>query len=172
MRGGWVYIMTYVADEPSNSQIPRLRRLDQYIRAHAPTKLSFFVAENNATDQDPSYAVTPANTKADLVGLDPYPVRPDGMDLGIINAAVTAALDVGWALDQLVPVYQAFGNGSGDYANWALPTASQEDQILSTWATLTPTPAFDYAYSWGIQGGDSALVNTSALQAVFAQQNS
>jgi hypothetical protein len=162
----------YVADEPSNSAIVNLAKEDHYIATHAPGKMSFIVAENNGDPQNPSYAVTPSNTGADLVGLDPYPVRPQfsgGIDLSVIDAAVKAATSVGWSTDQIVPVYQAFGGGG--YSSWTLPTASQEQQILAEWAKLTPAPRFDYAYSWGRQDGDSALVNTPALQSVFAQHN-
>ena len=52
-----------------------------------------------------------------------------------------------------------------------MPTATQEQQILATWASVAPTPAFDYAYSWGTQSGDTALSNDPALQAVFAAHN-
>ena len=31
-----------------------------------------------------------------------------------------------------------------------------------------PQPAFDYAYSWGLQQGDTALVDDPAFQGVFA----
>ncbi len=63
----------YVADEPSNSAIPNLAAEDAYIAQHAPGKMSFIVAENNGTPQHPSYAITPSNTGANLIGLDPYP---------------------------------------------------------------------------------------------------
>jgi hypothetical protein len=52
-----------------------------------------------------------------------------------------------------------------------LPTASQEQQILATWGAVVPQPAFDFAYSWGIQENDSALVNTPSLQSVLAAHN-
>ncbi len=91
------------------------------------------------------------------------------MNLGVIDAAVHEALKVGWSLDQIIPIYQAFGGGG--YSSYTLPTASQEQQILAEWAKVTPTPAFDYAYSWGRQDGDTALVNTPSLQSVFAQHN-
>src|SRR5207253_3026636 len=70
---------------------------------------------------------------------------------------------------QIVPVYQAFGGGG--YSAWILPTATQEQQILSTWGALVPNPAFDYAYSWGVQSSDTALENTPSLQSVFAAHN-
>jgi hypothetical protein len=162
----------YVADVPADSAIPNLAIEDAYIAQHAPGKVSFIVAENLGTPANPSYTMTPANTGADLVGLDPYPVRPEftgGMDLSVIDAAVQAAEAVGWSVAQIVPVYQAFGGGG--YSSWTLPTAAQEQQILAEWGQLTPTPAFDYAYSWGIQLNDAALVDTPDLQTVFAQHN-
>jgi hypothetical protein len=87
----------------------------------------------------------------------------------VIDAAVKEALKVGWSLHQIVPVYQAFGGGG--YSSWTLPTASQEQPILGEWAKVKPTPAFDYAYSWGQQDRDSALFNSPALRSVFAQHN-
>jgi hypothetical protein len=162
----------YVADEPANSAIVNLAKEDAYIALHAPGKMSFIVAENNGTPEHPSYAVTPSNTGADLIGLDPYPVRPQfagGIDLGVIDAAVHEAEAIGWSLKQIVPVYQAFGGGG--YSSWNMPTASQEWQILAEWGKLTPRPGFDYAYSWGQQSGDSALSNTASLRGVFAQHN-
>lgn len=162
----------YVADEPSASAIPNLAKEDAYIAQHAPGKMSFIVAENEGTPQNPVYAVTPANTRANLVGLDPYPVRPQfsgGMNLGVIDAAVHEAVKVGWPVSDIVPVYQAFGGG--DYSSWTLPTPTQEQQLLAEWAKLIPSPAFDYAYSWGQQDGDSALSNSAGLRAVFAQHN-
>ena len=68
-----------------------------------------------------------------------------------------------------MPDYQAFGGGG--YAKWIVPTATQEQQSLSRWGSLLPNPAFDYAYSWGTQLGDTALSNDPALQTVFAAHN-
>ncbi len=68
-----------------------------------------------------------------------------------------------------MPVYQAFGGGS--YASYILPTAAQEQAILSEWGSVLPNPAFDYTYSWGSQDGDTALSQDSALQQVFAAHN-
>src|SRR5205085_2691189 len=56
-------------------------------------------------------------------------------------------------------------------SSWTLPTASQEQQILATWGSVVPQPAFDYAYSWGVQNSDAALEDTPALQSVFASHN-
>ncbi len=160
----------YVADEPADSAFPTIKTIDQYISAHAAGKVSFIVAENEGSYQSPDITATPANTGADLVGLDPYPIQGQfsgGQDLAIIPAYVQSAEAGGWQQSQIVPVYQAFGGGG--YSQWTLPTAVQEDQILATWSTLTPNPAFDFAYSWGTQDNDDALTNTPSLQAVFQQ---
>jgi hypothetical protein len=163
----------YVADEPADSAIANLAAEDAYIARNAPGKMSFIVAENDTSPQNPTYAITPENTGADLIGLDPYPVRSQfsgGIDLSVIDAGVAEARSVGWSLSQIVPVYQAFGGGP-DYSSWTMPTASQEQQILAEWGKLTPAPAFDYTYAWGAQNGDASLAGSSALQAVFAQHN-
>jgi hypothetical protein len=44
-------------------------------------------------------------------------------------------------------------------------------QILDRWGTLTPTPVFDFAYSWGSQNADEALEGSTDLQTVFALHN-
>jgi len=69
----------------------------------------------------------------------------------------------------MIPIYQAFGGGG--YSSYTLPTAAQEQTILSTWAALLPDPPFDYAYSWGVQDSDSAISNTPCLQQIFLQWN-
>jgi Ca2+-binding RTX toxin-like protein len=52
-----------------------------------------------------------------------------------------------------------------------MPTAAQEQQILSTWGSVLPHPAFDYAYSWGSQSGDTSLSGSAALKQIFAAHN-
>ena len=51
---------------------------------------------------------------------------------------------------------------------WTVPTAPQEEAILGAWASLVPTPPFDYVYAWGSQQNDTALAQTPDLQVVFA----
>jgi hypothetical protein len=65
--------------------------------------------------------------------------------------------------------YEALGGGG--YANNLLPTQAQEVEILNTWGPLLLNPAFDYAYSWDGQLGDTALSNDPAPQAVFLAHN-
>lgn len=163
----------YVADDATGSQAATIKAEDDFIHANAPGKVAFVDVQNDGSSpQSPVYSITPQNTDADLVGFNAYPIRPQfpgGEDLNVIDAAFQEAQIVGWDASQIVPVYQAFGGG--DYASWTLPTADQERQILAEWGKLTPNPAFDYAYSWGQQSGDSALANSPDLQAVFAQHN-
>src|SRR5213595_3120623 len=92
----------------------------------------------------------------------------------MITKAVAAAESSGITVGKIVPVYQAFGAGNWDDdggGQYTLPTSSQEQQILSTWAPLVPNPGFDYAYSWGTQNSDQALEGSTALQTVFEAHN-
>jgi hypothetical protein len=165
----------YLADEPGpDVSAADLKAESDYIHSVDPGAKTFIVLENNGTPTDPSYSFNPANTDIDLFGLDPYPIRPaseGGVNYSVIGDAVSAAEAEGIPRSAIVPVYQAFGATSGPYASWTLPTAAQEETILSTWAEYTPTPAFDYAYSWGTQDGDTAISDDPALQAVFAAHN-
>lgn len=171
----------YLVDEPDPTgqygplvTAANLKAESDYIHQALPGAKTFIVLMNMGTPTNPSYANTynPANTDIDLFGLDPYPIRPQfsgGANYGVIGAAVSAAEATGIPQSQIVPVYQAFGGGG--YSSYTLPTTAQEQQILSTWGTLVPTPAFDYAYSWGSQSGDTALATDPALQQVFAAHN-
>jgi hypothetical protein len=162
----------YLADEPGpDVSAANLKAEADYIHSVDPGAITFIVLENNGTDTSPSYSFNPANTDIDLFGLDPYPVQTqyNGANYSIIGSAVTAAVAQGIPLADIVPVYQAFGGGG--FAPWIVPTASQEQTIISTWGQYVPTPAFDYAYSWGTQSGDTAIANEPGLQAVFAAHN-
>jgi hypothetical protein len=44
-------------------------------------------------------------------------------------------------------------------------------QLLTDWEQVVPTPAFDYAYSWGSQRDDKALGFSPQLQTVFLAHN-
>jgi hypothetical protein len=164
----------YLADEPDPSTVSaaNLKAESDYIHSVDPGAKTFIVLQNMGTVTNPVFNYTPANTDIDLFGLDPYPVRsqyPGGANYSIIPTAVAAAEAAGIPQADLVPVYQAFGNAPG--GDWVMPTPAQEQQILSTWGSVLPHPAFDYAYSWGVQDGDTALSGDSALQQVFATHN-
>jgi len=146
-----------------------------WIHANVPGAKTFIAMMNMGTNDSPTYAGTynPVNSHIDLYGLDPYPCRQDmngSCDYSWITKSVAAAEASGVPRGSMVPIYQAFGGGNwgGDYA---VPTSSQEQQILSIWASLVPNPVFDYAYSWGAQNSDQALEGSTALQAVFSAHN-
>ena len=106
----------------------------------------------------PQFYYTPANTHIDLFGLDPYPVHTDCLTASTSTSSLLPFRQprpIGIPQKDLVPVYQAFGGGG--YASWIMPTAAQEQQILAEWGSVLPNPAFDFAYSWGVQDGDTAL---------------
>jgi hypothetical protein len=149
----------YLADEPNPAVVPasNLKAESDWIHANFPGAKTFIVLYNNYQ------GYTPSNTDIDLVGLDPYPIRTWGVDYSYIPAAVIATERLGWSRDQIVPVYQAFGDAR---TSFVAPTAEQEQMILAIWGILTPNPAFDYAYSWW------ALGDRPDLQAVFTVQNS
>src|SRR6202046_1494713 len=164
----------YLADEPAASATTaaNFKAESDWIHANDPGAKTFIIEENSSSDTTPQFYYTPANSDIDLFGLDPYPVNtnvPGNYDLNTIPLAVQAAESIGIPQKDLVPVYQAFGGGG--YASWILPTAAQEQAILSEWGSVTPNPAFDYAYSWGSQDGDTALSQDTALQQVFAAHN-
>ena len=149
-----------------------------WIHANVPGAQTFIIMINVNTSTAPVYASTynPGNSHVDLYAPNPYPCRTevDGCDYSRITRAIAAVEAAGIPRDSIVPVYQAFGgggwsdDGGGQYT---LPTASQEQQILATWAPLVPNPVFDYAYSWGTQNSDQALEGSTTLQAVFSAHN-
>ena len=162
----------YLADEPGPGLAANLKAESDWIHANIPGAKTFIIEENMSSDTSPTFVYTPANTDIDLYGLDPYPVNinvPNNYDLATINAAVQTAEADGIPQSAIVPVYQAFGGGG--YSDWIVPTPAQEQQILSTWGSVVPNPAFDYAYSWGVQVNDTALSTDPGLQAVFAAHN-
>lgn len=162
----------YLADEPNAGLEANLKAEADWIHANVPGAKTFMVEQNVSSLANPVYVYTPANTNIDLFGIDGYPVRtdvPGGLDYSIIPRDVSAAEAAGVPQQDIVPVYQAFGGGG--YLPFIAPTSSQEQQILSIWGSLVPNPAFDYAYSWGAQAGDTAISNDPGLQAVFAAHN-
>lgn len=175
----------YLVDEPDptgqsgvQASAADLKAESDWIHSHVPGAKTFTVLMNMGTSDNPDYTntYTPENTHIDLFGLDWYPVWSDHLtvDYSTIDKYVAAATAAGIPVDQIVPVYQAFGGG-----NWAtetgsqivMPTAAQEQQMIDHWASLVPNPAFDYAYAWGSQNGDVALESSPALQQVFLQHN-
>jgi hypothetical protein len=176
----------YLMDEPDPTgkykpacPPENLKAESDWVHANLPGTKTFVILMNFSSSSSPTYQHTynPGNTDIDLYGLDPYPCRTEtnSCSYGWIPAAVSAAEAAGIPLADVVPVYQAFG-----YGNWVddgggrymLPSATQELQLLATWGSAVPSPAFDYAYSWGSQNGDTPLSATPSLQAVFLAHNS
>lgn len=166
----------YLVDEPLPSWCPgkNLRAETAFVHAVDPQWRTFTILDVLTATAAPSYS--PAYLGAlDLYGLDPYPCRLNsGCHWAWIGRAVNAAVSAGYPKSALVPVYQAFGAGkwvsdTGD--PYLVPSAAQEEKLLATWASLLPSPVMDMAYSWGVQNGDTALVNDPALQAVLAAHN-
>src|SRR5205809_4323743 len=172
----------YLVDEPDptgqwNPLCPaaNLMAESDWIHANVPGAKTFIVMMNMGTNESPTYDGTynPVNSHIDLYGFDPYPCRQDmsgSCDYSWITKSVAAAEASGVPRGSMVPIYQAFGGGNWG-GNYAVPTSSQEQQILSIWASLLPNPVFDYAYSWGAQNSDQALEGLPALQAVFSAHN-
>ena len=170
----------YITDEPTPKTCPAQNLLaeDNYIHAHAPGAKAFAILENIGKSAVPTFtgAYTPQDCGLDLIGIDPYPVRSEvtGAPRYQMIAQYVHAVEVwGWPESSIVPVYQTFGRSYPDDSNgfWVLPTADQERKMLAYWAAVVPDPVFDYAYSWGAQHGDDALVESPSLQAVFAEKN-
>ena len=175
----------YLMDEPDPTgrystlcPAANLKAESDWIHANDPGVKTFIIMMNLSSSKTPSFAnsYNPANTDIDLFGLDPYPCRTElsGCNYSMITSYVSAAEASGVPQSDIVPVYQAFGGGTwvdDGGGSYQLPTATQEDSILSTWDSVTPAPAFDYAYSWGPQNADQSLSGSSSLQQVFAAQN-
>lgn len=175
----------YLKDEPDptgqyNTLVTaaNLKAESDYIHANFPGAKTFITMMNMGSSENPTYANTynPANTHIDLFGIDPYPVRSDmsTVDYSMIDKAVAAAVSAGISVDHIVPVFQTFGGGNwvdDSGGHYVMPTAAQEQTMLAHWAAAVPNPAFDYAYAWGSQNGDTSLESSPALQSVFLQHN-
>jgi len=174
----------YLVDEPDltgewgpQADPADLKAESDWIHAHSDAK-TFTVLMNTGSSDDPNYmnSYNQENTHIDYFGLDWYPVwtdRPD-VDLSTIDKYVAAAEQAGIPLESIVPVYQAFGGGGWSTetgSQVAVPSAEQAQAMIDHWADLVPNPAFDYAYAWGSQNGDTALEDLPELQQVFLAHN-
>ncbi|MER8486623.1 calcium-binding protein, partial [Mesorhizobium sp. M1322] len=59
-------------------------------------------------------------------------------------------------------------NTGGSYV---MPTTSQMQTMMDHWDRLVPNPAFEMAYKWASQNGETSLGNTPAMQDFFLQHN-
>jgi len=154
-----------------------------WIKANVPGALTFVTLMDMGSFEAPVFMNTfnPANTGIDLFGLDPYPVRGTAFDLDFIDRTVEAAVAAGIPLDRIVPVFQAFGGGKWTTRTgmttdvYVLPTPDQANQIFARWSKYAPAPAFDFAYAWGSQNGDTKLGSSTpdalGLRAAFKAHN-
>jgi hypothetical protein len=175
----------YLIDEPDPTgkyktlcPASMLKAESDWIHSHDQGAKTFIILMNMAASRTPTYMNTynPSNSDIDYFGIDAYPCRTDynGCDFTIVTRNITAANAAGIPIANIVPVYQTFGGGSWTTdggGKYTIPTASQETQLLTTWASVIPSPGFDYAYSWGTQNGDQALSGDSALQQIFSAHN-
>jgi hypothetical protein len=175
----------YLKDEPDptgqyNTQVTaaNLKAESDYIHANFPGAKTFITMMNMGPSDNPTFADTynPANTHIDLFGIDPYPVRSGSgpVDYSMIDKAVAAAESAGIPASQIVPVFQTFGGGNwvnDEGGRYVMPSAEQAQAMLDHWSAHVPNPAFDYAYAWGSQNGDTALESSPELQSVFLQHN-
>lgn len=153
----------YIIDEPTPDDCPvaNLKAESDWIHANIPGAKTFAVLFGSSQP----YAAYAA--AVDLVGLDPYPCGGDGeCNYNSISDFVNSVISAGVPREKIIPVYQAH--------SWqpylGLPTAAQARQILATWAALTPTPVFDYAYAWHWDGG-LGIKESPQLQEVFKEHN-
>jgi hypothetical protein len=167
----------YLMDDPDPTLCPaaNLRAEADWLQANSVVSRTFIVLMNQGAPSAPAYSskYKPANSHVDLFGIDMYPCRSElsGCANWYIPKAVKAAEAAGMPQQQLVPVYQAFGGGTwtdGAGGQYLVPTAKQEANLVRTWASVLPTPVFDYAYSWGCQRQDIALAKAPNLQQFFA----
>ena len=48
-----------------------------------------------------------------------------------------------------------------------MPTTAQMQTMMDHWEKLVPSPAFDMAYKWSSQNGDTSLGNTPGNASLF-----
>ncbi|MER8865151.1 calcium-binding protein [Mesorhizobium sp. M0751] len=174
----------FLVDEPdptgqwgTYASAANLKAESDWIHSNVPDGKTYITMMSLGTSANPDFSGTynPANTGIDYYGVDVYPVRTDGaVDYNMIDKFVAAAQASGIPTSKIVPGYQTFGGG--DYntdmgGKYVVPTAAQMETMMDHWAKLVPSPAFDYAYAWGSQRGDTALESSPELQAVFRQHN-
>jgi hypothetical protein len=145
--------------------------------------------QNLGTFANPSYVASNGaaynwNTapELDYIGMAAYPCRTDldagqgGCDIHLIDRVHSAQISSGVQPDQIVPIYQVFGDGqfAGDTGGYyQLPTVTQLGQILEECGNVLGSDVafWDYAYSWGSQQGNTALANSTDLQTFFLWRN-
>ncbi|PAQ00638.1 calcium-binding protein, partial [Mesorhizobium mediterraneum] len=162
----------FLTDEPDptgryHTQVSaaNLKAESDWIHSHFPGAKTFITLMDMGSFADSDYSNTynPANTGIDYYGINPYPVRTTAVDFNYIDRAVAAALEAGIPQSAIIPVYQAFGGGgwaTNTGGSYVMPTTSQMQTMMDHWERLVPNPAFDMAYKWASQNGETSLGNT------------
>jgi hypothetical protein len=169
---GW-----YLVDNVGNGLQANLAAEADYLHSLVPSLPVFLEQQNLGPNDGPFvFPYNPANSHCDYFGIAAYPVQtnvPNNLDYTVIPRSVTAAIAQGIPLNQIIPIYQAFGGGPTTFTSYILPTAAQEWTILQYWqsAMAGVIPPFDYAYAWGQQGDDQPLSTATALLPVFSAFN-
>ncbi|RUV00471.1 calcium-binding protein [Mesorhizobium sp. M6A.T.Cr.TU.017.01.1.1] len=175
----------FLVDEPDptgqyHTQVDAedLKAESDWIHSRMPEAKTFITAMDMGSAADPDFSNTYNydNTHIDLFGIDPYPVRTgtETVDYDMIDRTVAAAVESGIPTSAIVPVYQTFGGGNyttNTGGKYVMPTTDQLETMMDHWEQLVPNPAFDFAYAWGSQEGDTALESSPELQAVFREHN-
>ncbi|WP_292720751.1 calcium-binding protein [Mesorhizobium sp.] len=173
----------FLTDEPDptgkyHTQVSaaNLKAESDWIHSHFPGAKTFITLMDMGSFADSDYSNTynPANTGIDYYGINPYPVRTTAVDFNYIDRAVAAALEAGIPQSAIIPVYQAFGGGgwaTNTGGSYVMPTTSQMQTMMDHWERLVPNPAFDMAYKWASQNGETSLGNTPSMQSFFLQHN-
>lgn len=185
-----------LADEPHPTACPEAANIikvrSDYIHTNAPGQKSYITIQDGsnmcpASEGCEYNALRPEITHVDLIGIDPYPChfnntgQPVKCDISKISERVQTAQANGIPVSAIVPVFQAFGQEGrldGKSIYYRTPTTKEFQDMLNLWASLVPTPAFDFAYTWGIQCNESScpapqtLKNHPELQILIKQHNS
>jgi hypothetical protein len=186
----------YLSDEPHPAVCPNaasdiMARAD-YIHANAPNQKSFIVVLDGSNVCSGTLgceydALKPANTHVDYIGLDPYPCHyaADGVtavpcDISAITSKVQLAISKGIPASSIVPTFQTFGQAGridGKTIYYRMPTTTEMTDMFTAWHSLVPNPAFDYAYSFGVQctstscPASQAVINHPEIQTLVQQHN-
>jgi hypothetical protein len=162
----------------SRCEASDLRAEADWIHQHRPEMVAFVALMNVGSSASPKFSVeyAPEHSHVDFFSVAPYPCRTGWAecDFGMIDRFIAASQDAGFPLSRIVPTFQAFGGGSwkaDSGGGYRLPSPSELQSMIERWESLDPTPAFDFAYSWGQQRSDESLAASADLQAVFARRN-
>jgi hypothetical protein len=178
----------FISDEPHPGLCPNavrdIRQRADFIRAENPQQKSFIVVMDASRICGSAMGceyreLNEAITHVDLIGIDPFPCGiATGCSTAKIDLEVQRAIDAGISVQNIVPVFQVFGQGcSPNKTKYYLqPSATQLNVMLAEWHELVPNPAFDFTYTWRSEGPacpslDRAAGGSTSLQSVMKKHN-